>query len=312
MRIHELITENQNLDELSLGDVGKKIGGAIGGAAKAVGSVAGGAVGAWDAAKQGYYAGRSAVSGNPAHQYNPYSHMGVGAVDNNNPPPSNTNMPNTSGVTLPPEQTRALANKRKAAVKGAQSPMTPDNPAWPKDIPKVNPQTNQPFADIEDAKEFTMAGMSADEKDRAQRAGGSISPANNAPTTTPQAGNNSPTSYGGGATQPSVSNAPGLNPGKANPSRFVPPATTPSTSGANYGGTAAPQQTISNKNAPAPVNPVQQPGNTAPAPVKQRVSGKVAGQVSQTPNALRKRASRQAKRAAPVTEFYSKFLGTMI
>lgn len=68
MRINELIVENQNLDEISLAGIGKGIAKGVGATAKGIGSIAGGAVGAWDAAKQGYQAGKANVSGRPAPQ----------------------------------------------------------------------------------------------------------------------------------------------------------------------------------------------------------------------------------------------------
>ena len=61
MKITDLIAEQQ-IDELGVADVAK----GVGKVAKGVGSVAGGAVGAWDAAKKGFQAGRSAVAGGGA------------------------------------------------------------------------------------------------------------------------------------------------------------------------------------------------------------------------------------------------------
>lgn len=62
MRISELIVEDQNIEEISLGGVARGIGKVAG----AVGSVPGVAVGAWQAAKQGYQKGKAAVSGTAA------------------------------------------------------------------------------------------------------------------------------------------------------------------------------------------------------------------------------------------------------
>lgn len=58
MRINEIILE-QELDE----GLGQAIGKAWGGAMKGVGAVGGGIAGSWDAMKQGYRAGKAAVSG---------------------------------------------------------------------------------------------------------------------------------------------------------------------------------------------------------------------------------------------------------
>lgn len=57
MRISELIVEDQNIEEISLGGVARGIGKVAG----AVGSVPGVAAGAWQAAKSGYQAGKAAV-----------------------------------------------------------------------------------------------------------------------------------------------------------------------------------------------------------------------------------------------------------
>ncbi len=58
MRINEIILE-QELDE----GIGQAIGKAWGGLAKGVGATVGGLAGTWDAAKQGYRAGKAAVAG---------------------------------------------------------------------------------------------------------------------------------------------------------------------------------------------------------------------------------------------------------
>jgi hypothetical protein len=58
MRINELIVEQQIEEGL-----GQAIGKAWGGLAKGAGAVAGGLAGTWDAAKQGYAAGKAAVTG---------------------------------------------------------------------------------------------------------------------------------------------------------------------------------------------------------------------------------------------------------
>jgi len=58
MKISELIVEDQ-VDER----VGQAIGKAWGGAMRGVGATAGGLAGSWDAMKQGYRAGKAAVSG---------------------------------------------------------------------------------------------------------------------------------------------------------------------------------------------------------------------------------------------------------
>ena len=71
MRINEILTESQleQLDEgpigSALGAVGRGIGKAVGGVAKGVGAVAGGVVGAGRALKKGYQAGKAVVGDDP-------------------------------------------------------------------------------------------------------------------------------------------------------------------------------------------------------------------------------------------------------
>ena len=60
---HESSTTEQNLDELSLGDVGRGVAKVAKGTANTLGAVGGGAVGAWDALKHGFQVGRGAVGG---------------------------------------------------------------------------------------------------------------------------------------------------------------------------------------------------------------------------------------------------------
>jgi hypothetical protein len=64
MKINDLFeSQEQTLDE---GPIGQAIGKGVGAVARGAGAVAGGAVGAWQAAKQGYQAGKATVSGQPA------------------------------------------------------------------------------------------------------------------------------------------------------------------------------------------------------------------------------------------------------
>lgn len=64
MRINEVLTESA-IQELNEGPIGQAIGKAAGGLAKGAGAVAGGIAGMGSAAKQGYQAGKAAVSGEP-------------------------------------------------------------------------------------------------------------------------------------------------------------------------------------------------------------------------------------------------------
>jgi hypothetical protein len=65
MKIQEIIIEQQQLDEL---DVGQGISKAVGGVARGVGAVAGGIAGIPSAVKKGYQAGKAAVGGTDPEQ----------------------------------------------------------------------------------------------------------------------------------------------------------------------------------------------------------------------------------------------------
>jgi hypothetical protein len=97
------------------------------------------------------------------------------------------------------------------------------------------------------------------------------------------------------------------NPNAATPA----PTTAPNTP--SFGkGTAMPMKPMQ---VPGAMTPGAQPTAATPAPTTAPTArgGKVAGQVSQTPNAMRKRAARAASKAmAESTQFYSKFFKTMI
>jgi hypothetical protein len=87
-------------------------------------------------------------------------------------------------------------------------------------------------------------------------------------------------------------------------------AQAPADAGAGAFGQMA--QSLSGQQAPATQNSPVSASNQAPAPAPKRTGGKVAGQVSQTPNAMRKRAARAASKAMATPEslgFHSKFLG---
>lgn len=66
MKINDVIVENEQIDELTAGQVGSAVGKGAGAVAKGLGAVAGGVKGAWQAAKKGFEKGRSTVAGDNA------------------------------------------------------------------------------------------------------------------------------------------------------------------------------------------------------------------------------------------------------
>ena len=69
MRINDILTETRS-DEGIVSDIGSGVGKVAGATAKGIGAVAGGVRGAWDAAKQGFQAGRNVVGGGGANNAN--------------------------------------------------------------------------------------------------------------------------------------------------------------------------------------------------------------------------------------------------
>jgi hypothetical protein len=63
MKINDIILENQQLDELTAGQVGSAIGKGVGAVARGAGAVAGGVAGAGKAFMKGFRGGKATVAG---------------------------------------------------------------------------------------------------------------------------------------------------------------------------------------------------------------------------------------------------------
>ena len=253
MRINELFSEQQDIDE-GIGDfVGRAAGNAVGAAVKA----GRGLTGAWQDAKAGYAAAK-------------------GAWDPKKDPTAKVDPTLDAGGTAPAASTGrpfvapAAARVAPGAAATAPSPTGPD----PKQLRQQAAELTQQADEIE---QTASSQASAAPKVAAPKPGaGAFGQMAN------QLGAMAPpeASSTGGTTQQTatgqVHTASPTNPNRA-------PAAAP---------------------VAAPVVPAA----TTPAPV--RTGGKVAGQVSQTPNAIRKRDARAA--ATPVAEFHSNFLGKII
>jgi hypothetical protein len=144
MKITELLTESeiQHLEEgPKLDAFGRAVGGAVGGVAKGVGAVAGGVKGAWDAAKQGFQAGRAAVSGKPAAP-------GVAPAAGVQPAQAQAAADPAAGVPAAPAQPSA------SPTAPAQAAVTPEpattaadaNAQGPKGTAPAKPQTGDAAA----------------------------------------------------------------------------------------------------------------------------------------------------------------------
>lgn len=111
MRINELLIENNQIDEISLGGIGRGIGNVARGAATAVGGLAGGAVGAGQAMARGYKAGKAYVGGQP----------------NQTAPATGTATPGPAGTTSPEAGQQQVAATSEPAGTNA-APATVSTP----------------------------------------------------------------------------------------------------------------------------------------------------------------------------------------
>jgi hypothetical protein len=135
MKINELILEN-SVDE----GIGQAIAKTWGGLAKGVGATVGGLAGTWDAAKQGYAAGKSAVTGKNADGT---------PVTTPAPTPNTTPAPTPNTTPAPTPNTTPVPN--------------PNTTPTPNTTPAPNPNTTPPQPQNAAPEPAAPAGMKADE-----------------------------------------------------------------------------------------------------------------------------------------------------
>jgi hypothetical protein len=182
MKINDLYESQEQLDELSLSGIGKGLAKGVNAVSKGVGAVAGGAAGAIDAAKQGYQAGKAAVSGQPTPPNTPTS-APAGTTTAPETPASDASAPSgnaqagatapgtapstgaTTGTkgtadfgtiqrsikTLSPNQKKALAGQ----LAGKAAPETPGTPA---PAAPTGPQKGQEVA-LASGEKYRFAGQ---------------------------------------------------------------------------------------------------------------------------------------------------------
>ena len=130
MRITEILTESQ-LQQLEEGPkldaLGRGVGRAVGGFAKGVGAVAGGAVGAYNALKKGYQTGKAVVGDDPDPNAGAPGY--TAPVD---PAARTANTTPADGATVPP------SNAPTAPADGA--PTTPTSTTTPPSAADINAQ----------------------------------------------------------------------------------------------------------------------------------------------------------------------------
>jgi len=304
MRITEILTESQlaQLDEgpigSALGAVGRGIGKAVGGVAKGVGAVAGGVVGAGRALKKGFQTGKAIVGDDP---------------DPNAGAPGYTAPAAGGGATAPATAAPAAASP---AAGGAEPPPTAQdiNAAGPKGTAAAKPQTGQAATAlaktdaVTDKQTATKAGETVYAQvkanvDKLDKQGKtrilnllqkSIQQSPAKPAAKPAAGAGAfgqmAQQLAGGKPPNTMANAPVSasntakpgNPNLAQPAAADAAATTPAPAGQSAFANVAQQ--------------LAKPAGRAQG------GGKVAGELSQTPRAVKRRAARAAaKQPAAVT-----------
>ena len=320
MRITEILTESQlaQLDEgpigSALGAVGRGIGKAVGGVAKGVGAVAGGVVGAGRALKKGFQTGKAIVGDDP---------------DPNAGAPGYTAPTAGGGVTAPataapaaaPAATPATAAAAGGApaAGGAEPPPTAQdiNAAGPKGTAAAKPQTGQAATAlaktdaVTDKQTATKAGETVYAQVKANinkldKQGKtrilnllqkSIQQSPAKPAAKPAAGAGAfgqmAQQLAGGKPPNTMANAPvsASNTAKPGNPNLAQPAAAPAADAAATTPAPAGQGAFANV-----AQQLAKPAGRAQG------GGKVAGALSQTPGAVKKRAARAAaKQPAAVT-----------
>jgi hypothetical protein len=307
MRIDDLfLTESQNLEEGPIWDkvkgAGAAVGKGIGAVGQAVGAVAGVPAGIAGAVKKGYQASRDTIAGGPG----------------STPQPAQGQSPAAGAQAAPQAGTMAPAASGSAPQAQAAAPtaaQAQQSKVGVSQINKILPTLRA--RDLASIKKTLDATLAKKQKAPAPGAGAMSqmantltgTPAPSAPPANTMA--NAPVSKTNTA-KPGNPNAaptglpPGVNPEKANAAQQaagLPPLYKQTADGGWEETDQAKGSFVGNQ--------------TQAAPTKTRTGGKVAGQVSNSPSAVRQRAARQAKQAtskvmAEGVGYHSKFFGKMI
>jgi len=279
MKINELLVESQQLDE---GPFGQAVGKAVGGLAKGVGAVAGGVAGMGRAFKKGYQSGKATVAGDPDPNETP-----AGAE------PAAPQAAPAQGAA-PAAQGAAPAATEPGGGAGVQ-------PAA-KDVNAAGPKGTAPAQNLKGAAKTAADKTAAATQDQNANQAGQ--------TMYAQVKANIDKLDKKGKQrilqllQKSVQQAPAKTPAGAAPAAGAPTSIAAPEAPAAEPAAQAPAPAAQAPAAPAAgqpdelgrVEPTVAP-EPAPAgqPAPKRTGGKVKGQVSNTPNAVRKREARKGK-----------------
>ena len=294
MRINELLTESQ-LQQLEEGPILNKIGSAVGkgvGAlAKGVGSVAGGVAGLGAAVKKGFQAGKEVVSGAGDDVPGAAPAAGKPAVGGGSAAPAvggGSAAPAVGGGAAAPASSGTAPSAQAINAQGpaGTAPATAQTGAAGQALAKTTAAVDQQTTAKAGQTVYAQVKANVDKLDKKgkQRILQLLQKSMAAPEPKPAAGAAAPA---GAAAAPAADPATAAAPA-AEPTTAAAPAAEPTTA-------AAPANTMAN----APVSAT----NTAAAdnpnqPPPKKTGGKVAGQVSQSPDAVRKRNARAAAKSA--------------
>ena len=300
MRINELLTESeiQHLEEgPKLDAFGRGVGKFAGGVAKGIGAVAGGVMGAGRALKKGYQTGKAVVGDDPDPNKGQPGYDGSDAAAPTAPSggapapaPSRAQQPALTGgptAGLPPASTTTPPSTQDINAQGpaGTAPAKPQTGAAGQALAKTTAAVDKQTTDKAGQTVYAQVKANVDKLDKKgkQRILQLLQKSMAVPD--PKAAAPKP---GAPAAAPAAGGAP--------------VAADPAAGGAPV----APANTMAN----APVSAT----NTAAAdnpnqPPPKKTGGKVAGQLSQTPGAIRKREKRQA--AATANSTGNKVMGNM-
>ena len=281
MRINELLVESQQLDE---GPFGTAVGKAVGGLAKGVGAVAGGVAGMGKAFKKGFSSGKATVAGDPDPNDEPAA-AAPAAAPAAEPVGGATAQPSAGDVNKAGPAGTAAAKPLQGAAKIAAD-KTASATAGQDQAAAGQTMYATVKANIDKLdKKGKQRILQLLQKSMAAPAGGAaLAPAAPAPA----------------APAPAAA-APEANPAATAPERVAPPGEEPAAAGgaAPAADPAAPAATPGKPNIrkPRALKPAAAPAAdpAAAAPVKQRTGGRVKGQLSQDPRAVKRREANAAK-----------------
>jgi hypothetical protein len=295
MRINELLVESQQHEQLDEGPFGQAVGKAVGGLAKGVGAVAGGVAGMGKAFKKGFSSGKATVAGDPDPNDDaaaakpgaapaPADDAVGGATAQPAAGDINKAGPAGTAAAKPLQGAAKIAADKTAAATAGQDQTAAGQTMYAQvkaNIDKLDKKGKQRILQLL-------------QKSIAAPAAGGAAPAAGKP-----AASASPGAAAAAMTGEPTAAAPGEEPAGAMGSMANQlggkPANTMANAPVSKTNTAKPSNPNAAPAAEPQAAPAAEPAPAAGQPAPKRTGGKVKGQVSMTPNAVRKREKRLGK-----------------